>query len=178
MSMEFFAESWADGFFGDDAQKFLYSHLAGAIAFIPYGTMVDHFQHLVYENPDMTPRERHDTWKRLLGEYMPWLKLDGEIPFYSDGEGWQRQLHIYVSPFYYIDYCLVQTVSLELWAMIKEDRSNAWSHYMAYTKQGGSATFVELLKNAGLDSPFDEATLKGVCEKANRHLENFEITWE
>ena len=103
MSMEFFAWPWAEGFFGEDTRKFRYSHLAGALTFIPYGTMVDHFQHIVYEKPEMTPAERHAVWKELLGVYMPWMKLGSEIPFYGDGEGWQRQLHIYVNPFYYID---------------------------------------------------------------------------
>lgn len=176
MSMEFFGEHWADGFFGDDARKFLYSHLASAITFIPYGTMVDHFQHVVYEKPEMTPRERHDVWKELLGVYMPWMRLDGEIPFYSDGEGWQRQLHIYGRPFYYIDYCLAQTVALEIWALIQEDRKNAWDHYMAYTKQGGSKVFTELLANAGLESPFVEDTLRGVCAKAEEYLDKFDLT--
>ncbi|MBQ5414627.1 MAG: M3 family oligoendopeptidase, partial [Firmicutes bacterium] len=141
MSMEFFGETFAEDFFGKDARKFLYSHLAGAITFIPYGTMVDHFQHEVYANPDWTPRQRHDCWKKLMGIYTPWIKLDGEIPFYSDGEHWQRQHHIYSSPFYYIDYCLAQTVSLEFWSMIQKDRKDAWEHYMAYTIQGGSRTF-------------------------------------
>ena len=113
MSMEFFGWRNAEGFFGSDAKKFMYSHLAAALTFIPYGTMVDHFQHIVYEKPEMTPAERHAEWKKLLGIYQPWLKLDGEIPFFSEGEGWQRQSHIYESPFYYIDYCLAQTVSLE-----------------------------------------------------------------
>ena len=63
MSMEFFAWPWAEGFFGEDTRKFYYSHLAGALTFIPYGTMVDHFQHIVYEKPDMTPKERHGVWK-------------------------------------------------------------------------------------------------------------------
>ena len=93
MSMEFFAWPWAEGFFGKDARKFRYSHLAAALTFIPYGTMVDHFQHVVYEKPELTPKERHAVWKELLGVYMPWMKLDGEIPFYSEGEGWQRQHH-------------------------------------------------------------------------------------
>jgi len=176
MSMEFFAWKNAEDFFGEDTRKFLYSHLAGALKFIPYGTMVDHFQHIIYEKPFLTPRERHDEWKKLLGIYMPWLKLDGEIPFYSDGEGWQRQSHIYSTPFYYIDYCLAQTVSLEFWAMIQDDIGNAWKHYMAYTEQGGSKVFTELLKNAGLDSPFDENTLRSVCKKAGDWLENFDLT--
>ncbi|MBO4289098.1 MAG: M3 family oligoendopeptidase, partial [Lachnospiraceae bacterium] len=165
-----------EGFFGPDARKFMYSHLAGALTFVPYGTMVDHFQHIVYEKPEMTPAERHAEWKKLLGIYMPWLKLDGEIPFYSEGEGWQRQSHIYEVPFYYIDYCLAQAVALEFWAMIQEDPKNAWKHYMAYTEQGGTHTFTDLLKNAGLATPFDEECLKFVCETAVKWLENFDLT--
>ena len=174
MSMEFFAWPWAEGFYGKDTQKFYYSHLSGALTFIPYGTMVDHFQHIVYEKPDMTPRERHDTWRELLGIYMPWLKLDGEIPFYADGEGWQRQHHIYSRPFYYIDYCLAQTVSLDFWAKIRRDVRDAWKHYMAYTAQGGTCTFTELLTNAGLKTPFEEACLKEVCDEARAYLAAFD----
>ena len=176
MSMEFFAWPWAEKFFGPDTRKFYYDHLADAITFIPYGTMVDHFQHIVYARPEMTPRERHDVWKELLGTYMPWLKLDGDIPFYAEGEGWQRQSHIYQVPFYYIDYCLAQTVALSFWARIQKDLPDAWAHYMAYTKQGGSVTFTELLKNAGLDTPFEPACLKGVCETAAKWLADFDMT--
>ena len=175
MSMEFFAEAWAEDFFGDDAKKFLYSHLAGALKFIPYGTLVDHFQHEVYARPDMTPRERHATWKKLMEEYMPWERLDGEIPFYADGEHWQLKHHIYSSPFYYIDYCLAQTVALQFWAMIQEDRKKAWDYYMAYTKLGGSMTFTDLLKTAGLESPFELETIEKVSKKADAFLENYDL---
>lgn len=176
MSMEFFGWRSADDFFGDDARKFKYHHLAGALTFIPYGTMVDHFQHEVYENPDWTPRERHDCWRRLLGVYMPCLRLDGDIPFYADGEGWQRQHHIYSSPFYYIDYCLAQTVALSFWAKIQKDEDDAWRRYMAYTKQGGSRTFTDLLANAGLDSPFDEACLRTVAAAASEYLDGYDLS--
>ena len=176
MSMEFFGWKNVEGFFGSDARKFLYSHLAGALTFIPFGTAVDHFQHIVYEKPDMTPAERHAVWKRLLGVYQPWLKLDGEIPFFSDGEGWQWKMHIYESPFYYIDYCLAQTVALQFWAMIRKDPADAWKHYMAYTEQGGSRTFVDILKHAGLRTPFDEGCLKDVCEAAKKWLESYDLT--
>ena len=176
MSMEFFAWRSVKDFFGDDADKYLYSHLAESFVFIPYGTMVDHFQTSVFEHPEMGPAERHAEWKRLLGIYMPWLRLDGEIPFYSEGMGWQRQHHIYSSPFYYIDYCLAQTVALEFWAMIQKDYDDAWKHYMAYTKQGGSDVFTKLLENAGLASPFEEKTIKGICEMADRFLTDFDLT--
>ena len=176
MSMEFLAWPWAEEFFGSDARKFRYSHLAGALTFIPYGTMVDHFQHIVYEKPDLTPKERHGVWKELLGTYMPWMKLDGQIPVYGEGEGWQRQMHIYEDPFYYIDYCLAQTVSLQIWALMQKDRADAWNHYMAYTRQGGSRTFTDLLAHAGLTSPFDEACLRNVCETAKTWLDHYDLT--
>lgn len=176
MSMEFMAWPWAEDFFGADARKYRYAHLADALKFIPYGTMVDHFQHVVYEHPEFGPDERHYLWRDLLDIYMPWQRIDGEIPVYGEGYGWQRQQHIYNSPFYYIDYCLAQTVSLEFWALLQEDRKKAWDKYMAYTVQGGTRTFTDLLKNAGLDSPFDENTLKSVCEKAEKWLRRYDLT--
>jgi M3 family oligoendopeptidase len=176
MSMEFFAWPWAERFFGDDADKYRYSHLAGAITFIPYGTMVDHFQQLVYEHPGWTPAERHACWRELMGVYMPWIRLDGDIPFYAEGQAWQRQHHIYESPFYYIDYCLAQTVALECWALDQRDHDDAWERYMTYTRQGGSDTFVAMLARAGLTSPFEESCLRDVCERAHAWLEAFDLS--
>ena len=176
MSMEFMAWPWAEGFFGPDTKKYLYSHLAGALTFIPYGTLVDHFQHEVYARPDMSPAQRHAVWKQLQQTYMPWVKLDGEIPFYAQGEAWQRQAHIYESPFYYIDYCLAQTVALQIWALLQKDRALAWEKYMAYTRQGGSRTFTQLLENAGLDSPFGERCLRDVCRAAGDWLSRFDLS--
>ena len=175
MSMEFFAWPWAEGFFGEDTRKFLYSHLMGALTFIPYGTMVDHFQHVVYEYPEFSPEERHQVWQELLGIYMPWLR-PGEIPFYGEGKGWQRQSHIYQSPFYYIDYCLAQTVSLDFWARIQEDPQAAFKTYMDYTSLGGTMVFTDLLNAAGLGNPFDENTLRRVCEAADKYLADYDLS--
>ena len=176
MSMEFFAWRSHEDFYGEDARKARYTHLAESLTFIPYGTMVDHFQHIMYERPEMTPAERHAEWRSLLGIYMPHLRLDGEIPFYSDAMGWERQSHIYTSPFYYIDYCLAQTVALEFWAMIQDDSDAAWERYKAYTEQGGSDVFTKILEKAGLESPFEEDTLRKVCEKAVAWLDAYDLT--
>ena len=176
MSMEFLAWPWEEGFFGEDARKYRYAHLAGALTFIPYGTMVDHFQHEMYEHPDLTPAERHATWKRLLATYMPWMAVNGDIPFYGEGQGWQRQQHIYELPFYYIDYCLAQTVALEVWQLSQADFKDAWEHYMAYTRQGGTRPFTELVEHAGLKSPFDAECLKGICEAASAWLESYDLS--
>jgi len=175
MSMEFFAWPWAEGFFGDDARKFRYNHLKGALAFIPYGTMVDHFQHIIYEYPEFDAQERHQVWMELLELYMPWVR-PGDVPFYGEGKGWQRQSHIYSSPFYYIDYCLAQTVALDFWARIQEDPQAAFDTYMRYTSLGGTLFFTDLLKEAGLGNPFDAATLKKVCEAADKYLSDYDLT--
>ncbi len=175
MSMEFFAWDWAERFFGPDADKFRYGHLAAALCFIPYGTMVDHFQHIIYEKPQLLPAERHAVWRELLGVYMPWLRLDGEIPFYGEGMGWQRQSHIYEDPFYYIDYCLAQAAALQFWALAQQDREGAWAAYMRFVKAAGTATFTQLLETAGLDSPFREDALREICETAKNWLEKMNL---
>ena len=71
MSMEFFAEPWIELFFGERGDDYRKMHLEDAIDFIPYGTMVDEFQHIVYGNPELTPKERRDAWNRLEQEYRP-----------------------------------------------------------------------------------------------------------
>lgn len=173
MSMEFFAWKAAEEFYGEEADKFKYSHLAAAIKFIPYGTMVDHFQHIVYEHPELTPEQRDKMWKELTSIYMPWIKL-GEIPFYGDGCAWQRQHHIYSSPFYYIDYCFAQTVALEFWALMQKDTNKAWESYKKLVGFAGTKKFTDLVKDSGLGNPFDEKTLKSVCKEASEWLANFD----
>ncbi len=173
MSMEFFAWRAAEDFYGGEAEKFKYSHLASAIKFIPYGTMVDHFQHIVYEHPELTPEQRDEKWKELTGIYMPWIKL-GEIAFYGDGCAWQRQHHIYSSPFYYIDYCFAQTVALEFWALMQTDFDKAWESYKKLVGFAGTKKFTDLVKDSGLGNPFNENTLKSVCEAAANWLDRFD----
>lgn len=173
MSMEFFAWKAAKDFYGEQDEKFKYSHLAGAIKFIPYGTMVDHFQHIVYEHPEYTPAQRDDAWRELTGIYMPWIKL-GEIPFYGDGCAWQRQHHIYSRPFYYIDYCFAQTVALEFWALMQKDEKKAWESYKKLVSLAGTKRFTELVESAELDNPFCETALETVCKTAAKWLEDFD----
>ena len=175
MAMEFFGEAYSDLFFGADGRKFRYTHLANAISMIPYGTMVDHFQHIVYEYPEFGPEERHQVWQELLGVYMPWVRPD-DIPFYGEGKQWQRQAHIYKRPFYYIDYCLAQTVALNFWARIQENREKAWETYMNYTRLGGTMVFTDLLKEAGLESPFDPECMKKISGKVMEFLDHYDLS--
>ena len=172
MSMEFFAEARSENFFGADADKFRYSHLASALTFIPYGTIVDAFQHEIYRQPELTPMQRHEVWKRLEADYRPWLDLK-EIPFYQDGRGWQAKQHIFQAPFYYIDYCLAQTVALQFWALIRENRDAAWNRYLSLVKMAGTRTFTELLAISGLKTPFDETCLQQIAQTAQQFLQDF-----
>ena len=174
MAMEFFADRWAELFYGKDADKACYAHLAEGLNLIAYGTMVDHFQHVIYEYPEFGPMERHMVWQELLGVYMPWIRPD-DIPFYGEGHGWQRQSHIYKMPFYYIDYCLAQTVALQFWSISQERMETAWQAYMAYTKLGGSMVFTDLLAEAGLRSPFDPECLKDIAGKVKAYLDGVDM---
>ncbi|MCL2409510.1 MAG: M3 family oligoendopeptidase [Oscillospiraceae bacterium] len=170
MSMEFFTWPWMDKFF-KNADKYRYSHLAGALTFIPYGVMVDEFQHRVYENPGMTPRERNEVWKELEGIYRPWLDLS-DTPFFEEGRRWQSQAHIFERPFYYIDYCLAQTIALSFWAQTQEDRAPAWEKYLKFMEFTGTETFTSSIDKCGLPDPFDPEALRGTADAAAKWLDN------
>ena len=174
-SMEFFAWEWAEGFFKEDAEKYRYYHLSSTLMILPYIALVDHFQHTVYEQPSLSPAERHELWKSLVSIYMPWIKLDGSV-FYGEGKAWQRQLHIYQNPFYYIDYAFAITVALEFWALMQNDRKNAWERYMRLVKKAGTQTYKELVQTAGLDTPFDEGSLKKIVDAAQIWLEKTDFS--
>lgn len=160
MSMEFFTEKWMDLFYGDRADEYRRIHLDDAIYFIPYGCMVDEFQHIVYSNPDMTPAERRAAWTMLEHEYKPHLDYEGD-PFFESGGYWQRQGHIFSSPFYYIDYCLAQTCALAFKVRMDRDFEGAWKDYLTLVTVQGK-DFVESLEAAHLPSPFAEGTLEGI----------------
>ncbi len=167
MSMEFFAWRYLKDFYGPGARKAAYSHLSDALAFLPYGCMVDEFQHMVYDSPSLTPKERHGVWEELENTYRPYLDRKG-IPFYGEGRGWQRQLHVYMHPFYYVDYCLAQTAALSFWADSMKDYPAAFSRYMTFVKAGGSLGFPGLCKAAGIRSPFEEGALPAVLSAAEK----------
>lgn len=163
MSMEFFAEGWMELFFGDRAKDYIEMHLEDAVAFIPYGCMVDEFQHIVYENPELTPAQRKEAWKKLEQEYKPHLDY-GDMKFFSKGGFWQKQLHIYDYPLYYIDYCLAQTCALQFKAKKDQDFAGAWEAYLKLCRLSASDFFVNMIKEVGLDCPFEEGCLAHVVE--------------
>ncbi len=165
MSMEFLTSDYHHLFFADATEKYQLFHAESAVFFLPYGCMVDEFQHIVYENPQLTPGQRNEAWMNLEKKYRPYLEF-GNLPFYGRGAGWQRQMHIYLNPFYYIDYCLAQTVALQFWALYLKDPKDAWNRYLTLVNQAGTGTFVDVVKAAGLKTPFEDGCIKEVAESA------------
>ena len=155
MSMEHLTYPWMNLFFGKDTEKYKFVHLSSNVLFLPYGVAVDEFQHIIYENPDLTPAERKKVWLDMEKKYRPWVDYDG-IDYLERGGFWQRQPHIYRSPFYYIDYCLAQFCALQFWSKSEKDFKAAWQDYLCLCKAGGSQSFLDLVKLAKLQSPFDK----------------------
>ncbi len=161
MSMEFFAWPWMDRFFGEDLEKYLFSHLAGALLFIPYGVTVDEFQHWVYENPDATPAGRREAWRAIEKKYLPHRDF-GDDRFLEGGGYWFRQGHIFEDPFYYIDYTLAQVCAFEFWGRSREDRPQAFRDYVKLCGLGGSLPFTKLVEAAGLRDPFSNGAIQAI----------------
>jgi oligoendopeptidase, M3 family len=174
MSMEFLTAPWHHLFFGKQTDKYELGHCEDALVFIPYGCMVDEFQHKVYENPEMPPEQRNELWLSLEKKYRPWIDFDN-LPFYSRGGGWQRQLHIYEVPLYYIDYCMAQTVAFQFWNLSRENYAEAWKRYMTFVDKAGTATFAELVESAGLKVPYHAGCIKEIGESISRWLEEHEL---
>lgn len=174
MSMEFFTYKWMDLFF-NNADKFKYKHIGDAIQFLPYGVAVDEFQHIVYGNPEMTPKERREAWQSLEAKYLPHKDYDGIAPL-IDGALWHRQGHIFESPFYYIDYTLAQVCAFQFFKRSSEDFEGAWKDYLHICDIGGSLPFNKIVEAAHLKSPFKDGTLKDVMTFLEDYLEQIDTS--
>jgi M3 family oligoendopeptidase len=171
--MELFTWQWMDKFFGLKTKQFRYSHLEQAVTFLPYCCAVDEFQEWVYMNPDTGPAARNAEWKRLEAEYLPWRNYDG-LAFNETGRFWQTQLHIFLYPFYYIDYALAQICALQFWSRSQQGEQSfrkAFADYVHICKLGGSQSFLEIVKSAKLQTPFDAACVESVVGNAAAWLE-------
>ncbi len=170
MGLEFLSYPGIGKLVGEDAaDRFRRTHLIGALAFLPYGACVDHFQHEVYANPDATPAARHAMWAKLEQLYMPWTDY-GDLDFPRKGGRWQAKAHIYGSPFYYIDYPLAQCCAMQFWVRSRRNYPEAMDAYTALCAKGGSASFLDLVCSAGLVSPFADGALADVVQEAASFL--------
>ena len=174
MAMEFLTAPWHHLLFGRDTDKYALLHAEDSFVFLAYGCEVDEFQHIMYQNPDLTPDERNAEWLKLEKKYRPWIDFAG-LPFYGRGAGWQRQLHIYECPFYYIDYCLSTMAALQFFLLSLTDHKDAWQRYLRLVRRAGMASYTELLETAGLKVPFEEGSIKGIAQQMTDWLENHQV---
>ncbi len=165
MAMEQFAYPYAEKFFGADADKYRFAHLQEAITFVPFGVAVDEFQHIVYANPDLTPKERTMEWHKLEEKYMPWRKYSND-EFMERGGYWYHKLHIFLYPFYYINYTLTTMGAMEFKKRYESNREEAWKDYLTLCNAGGSLGYLELLRAAHLSVPFEKGSVKNAISYA------------
>ncbi len=174
MAMEFLTAPWHHLLFGKDTGKYALLHAEDSFVFLAYGCEVDEFQHIMYQNPDLTPDERNAEWLKLEKKYRPWIDFAG-LPFYGRGAGWQRQLHIYECPFYYIDYCLSTMAALQFFLLSLTDHKDAWQRYLRLVRRAGTASYTELLQTAGLKVPFEDGSIKGIAQQMTDWLEAHQV---
>jgi len=175
MSMEFFTWSWMKNIFKEDEIKYKYNHLSEAILFIPYGVLVDEFQHYVYENPDISPAERKLKWRELEQKYLPHRKYP-DNQFLERGGFWFKQGHIFNDPFYYIDYTLAQVCAFQFFSIMQNDFKKAWENYIKLCKLGGSLPFLKLINAAELKNPFNEGSISSVLPALKNWLDKIDDT--
>ena len=174
MAMEFLTAPWHHLLFGKDTDKYALLHAEDSFVFLAYGCEVDEFQHIMYQNPDLTPDQRNAEWLKLEKKYRPWIDFDN-LPFYGRGAGWQRQLHIYECPFYYIDYCLSTMAALQFFLLSLKDHRDAWQRYLRLVRRAGMASYTELLETAGLKVPFEDGSIKGIAQQMTDWLEAHQV---
>lgn len=169
MSMEFFADQWMELFFQGRADDYRTMHGEDAAIFIPYGCMVDEFQHIVYENPELTPKQRKEAWSKLEKEYRPHMDYE-DNRYLREGGFWQKQQHIYNSPFYYIDYVLAQTCAFMYKIKMSQDRRAAWESYLKLCRLSASKFYPEMLEEVGLEVPYADGCIKRMAEALEKIL--------
>jgi M3 family oligoendopeptidase len=169
MAMEFFAWPWMEGFFGQQADKYRYEHLSSSFFFLPYGCLVDHFQHEVFSEPTLSPQARRKLWRELERQYLPHRNYGGHL-FLEGGGFWFQQSHIFEVPFYYIDYVLAASCVFQLWPRMLCNHQEAWQDYLALCRAGGSQSFSSLLPLAKLASPFQAGTMAAISKNVQHWL--------
>ncbi|MBO4878679.1 MAG: M3 family oligoendopeptidase [Clostridia bacterium] len=169
MSMEHFAYPYMERFFPGKADKYRFTHFTDAVKTIPYLVSVDEFQHRVFENPDSTPADWRRYWKQIEEKYMPWRSYDGN-EFLESGGFWMQKQHVFLYPFYYVDYALAQLGAFSLYRKSVEG-GDAWNSYLTLCSIGGKYGYFETLEKAGIPVPLDENVVRETAEFCAKQAE-------
>jgi oligoendopeptidase F len=173
MSMELFSMDYWDAFFDNNAElrRAKEYQLERVITIFPWIATIDKFQHWIYENPQHSEGERISSWMRILNEFSsPVIDFSGLETYrqYS----WQRQLHLYEVPFYYIEYGIAQLGAIGLWMQFKRDRQTALNNYIAALSLGGTKTLPQLFDVAGLKFDFSPGYVSNLMSFVHDEMRN------
>ena len=155
MAMELFSMDYWDVFFNneEDLQRAKQHQLERVITIFPWIATIDKFQHWVYENPNHTLEEREENWRSILNDFTS-IAIDVSGLEEYRKWSWQRQLHLYEVPFYYIEYGIAQLGAIGLWKQFKENKEVAINNYINALRLGGTKTLPQLYEAAGLKFSF------------------------
>jgi len=169
MSMELLGNEFIEEFYpAAEANRARRTHLEGIIAFFPWMATVDAFQHWIYTHPGHSRGERAAAWLELMDRFggdVDWTGYEA-----ARAHLWHRQLHIFLHPFYYVEYGIAQLGALQVWANSKRDKVKALNDYKRALALGGSRPLPELFAAAGCPFRFDTATIKPLIELARTEL--------
>ena len=172
MAMELFSMDHWEPFFDNenDLKRAKRHQLERVITIFPWIATIDSFQHWVYENPGHTQEERSEAWMRIIKRFsIPSLDTSGLEKFREIS--WQRQLHLFEVPFYYIEYGIAQLGAIGMWKQYRENPSAALKNYTDALALGGTKTLPELYAAAGLPFDFSPETIKALMEMVEHELD-------
>lgn len=158
MSMECFTLPYMELFFGSRAGDYRAMYLEKAVSLILYQCQQDEFQQIIYDRPRLARPQRNEAWARLERDYFPFREYPGDEAGRA-GTRWQRIPHVFLWPFYAIDYALAQVCALQYLRLMHEQPAEAWNSYMTFLDASGNQSFPEALRTAGLESPFAPGSL-------------------
>jgi oligoendopeptidase F len=169
MSMELLGDDHLDVFYSEaDAQRAKRVHLEGIIKFFPWMATIDMFQHWLYTHPGHSREQRKSEWLRLMdtfGSKLDWSGLEEARAYW-----WQRQIHLFHVPFYYVEYGIAQLGALQLWMKSKQDVRSALANYRAALKLGGTRPLPDLFAAAGISFDFTEKTIRPLMDAISEEL--------
>ena len=176
MGMEFFTDPWYGLFYPEgQGDRYRYEHLCKSLEVITYLVSVDEFQHRVFEGEQPDADGLRKIWKDIEEKYMPWRSYDGN-EFLESGGFWMQKQHIFLYPFYYVDYALAAMCALQFFLRMRKDRKEAWDSYLKLCRLGGSLGYFDLLAAVDLNNPFREETVRDVVNGVQEVIDELKQT--
>lgn len=169
-AMERFTWPWMDLFFGEETNLYKFSHLTTAFMFMPIASVIDEFEHYLYENPTASYTDRKRKWRHLEREYLPERDYDNN-DFLDSGTGFYEIAHLFLSPFYFMDYDLAHFCAVQLWEKSQTNQNEAWEIFLEMCRNGGHLSFNDHIKKAELFSPFEKGSLKKLLNSVEKWID-------